>query len=224
MLSMLNAIVASGSRRPVWFVHGARNGREHAMGGRVRRLAREHAHVQVHVCYSRPTDSDRQGREYDSLGRVDGPLLRNLLPHLDFDFYLCGPAGFSDGLQDALEYRGVDAQRIRSERFTAAPGAENSPGPNRGVPQATGEKPVQVHFARSGVVARWDPGMASLLDLAEAQGLAPDAACRAGICQICTRRLVKGEVAYAPAPAGMPDPGFVLPCCSRPVSDVVVDL
>ncbi|MCP5119810.1 MAG: oxidoreductase, partial [bacterium] len=32
MISMLNAIADSGSQRDTWYVHGARNGREHAMG------------------------------------------------------------------------------------------------------------------------------------------------------------------------------------------------
>jgi ferredoxin len=83
---------------------------------------------------------------------------------------------------------------------------------------------VQVPFARSGVVARWDPGIASLLDLAEAQGLTPDSACRAGICQICACHIVDGEVAYPTTPAEMPEPGFILPCSAQPVTDVVVDL
>ncbi len=39
-ISMLNAIVESGSQRPTWFVHGARDGRVHAMGAHVRHLAR----------------------------------------------------------------------------------------------------------------------------------------------------------------------------------------
>ncbi len=30
MISMLNAIAGSGARRPVWFIHGTRSGREHA--------------------------------------------------------------------------------------------------------------------------------------------------------------------------------------------------
>jgi nitric oxide dioxygenase len=49
MISMLNAIVASGAGRPVWFIHGPRNGREHAMGRHVRRLAREHDNVHAHI-------------------------------------------------------------------------------------------------------------------------------------------------------------------------------
>jgi ferredoxin-NADP reductase len=224
MISMLNAIVASGAKRPVWFIHGARNGREHAMGARVRRIAREHNNVHVHVCYSRPTNSDRQGRDFDTVGQVNGALLQWLLPHEDFTFYCCGPNRFMEGLRDALLGWGVDVQRIRSERFDAASVLHDVSVRDRTLTEPTGERPVQVHFKRSGVVARWEPGTASLLDLAETQGLVPDSACRAGFCQICSQRLVQGEVAYAKTPTVMPEPGFILPCCTRPISDVVVDL
>jgi len=224
MISMLNAIVASGVERPVWFIHGARNGREHAMGRHLRHLARDRDNVHVHVCYSRPTDVDHRGRDYHTVGHVDAGLLRRLLPHPGFDFYLCGPARFMEGLRDALLGWGADAQRIRSEHFGAAPAPHGVSAADRSVTDSAGERSVQVHFKRSGVVARWEPGTANLLDLAEIQGLAPDSACRAGICQICTQRLVKGEVAYATTPAVMPEPGFILPCCTRPIGDVVVDL
>lgn len=39
MVSMLDAIVRSGSGRPTWYVHGAQNGRVHAMREHVRPLA-----------------------------------------------------------------------------------------------------------------------------------------------------------------------------------------
>ena len=224
MISMLNAMVASGVERPVWFIHGARNGREHAMGALVRRLAREHTNVHAHFCYSRPTDSDRQDRDYDTLGRVDGALLQRLLPDRDITFYLCGPDQFMGGLRDALLDWGVDAQRIRCEHFGDALAPNEIAARDRNATESTEERRVQVHFKRSGVVARWEPGTASLMDLAEAQGLVPDSACRAGFCQICSQRLVQGQVAYAKAPAVLPEPGFFLPCCTRPVSDVVVDL
>ena len=54
MVSMLNAIVESDSKRPVWYVHGTRDGREHAMGPHIRRMAVENANVHVHVNYSQP--------------------------------------------------------------------------------------------------------------------------------------------------------------------------
>jgi ferredoxin-NADP reductase len=224
MISMLEAIVASDVERPVWFIHGARNGREHAMGALVRRLAREHPNVHAHVCYSRPTDSDRQGRDYDTVGRVDGALLQRLLPHQDLEICLCGPDQFVDGLRDALLDWGVDTQRVRCEHFGAASPPHEIVAHDPDKAEAAWERSVQVYFKRSGVVARWEPGTASLLDLAEAQGLVPDSACRAGFCQICSQRLVQGEVAYAKTPTVIPEPGFILPCCTRPISDVVVAL
>ncbi len=48
-ISILNANVEAGSKRPIWFVHGARNGRKHAMGAHVRRVAAENADVRVHI-------------------------------------------------------------------------------------------------------------------------------------------------------------------------------
>jgi hypothetical protein len=58
MTSMLNAITESSSKRPVWFVHGARGGREHAMGAHIHLLAAENDYVHVHARYSRPRPED----------------------------------------------------------------------------------------------------------------------------------------------------------------------
>jgi hypothetical protein len=224
MISMLTAIVSSGSGRPVWFIHGARNGREHAMGEVVRRIGREHADVHVHVLYSRPTVSDRQGRDYDAAGYVDGALLQRLLPRLDLDFYLCGPGRFMGSLRNSLLGSGVDEQRIHSEHFNAALTPADATVPEPIATERRQNQSVQVRFARSRVVACCEPGTASILELAETAGLIPDSACRAGVCQICMQRLVQGEVAYLPEPSQVPEPGFILPCCARPVTDVVVDL
>ncbi len=117
MVSMLRALVARDEARPVWFVHGARDGRHHALAEEVRRLAAQSDSVAFHVSYSRPGEEDRLGRDYDAEGRVDGALLAGLLPDLDADFYLCGPIGFMAHVQEDLEGRGVHPGRIHSESF-----------------------------------------------------------------------------------------------------------
>lgn len=80
MISMLNAIVAAGSERPVWFIHGARNGREHVMGEHVRRLAAAHHNVRLHVRYSRPEPADIMGQGHDGVGHVTVDVSKALLP------------------------------------------------------------------------------------------------------------------------------------------------
>lgn len=117
LVSMLHELIGGGDNRRVWFVHGARDGRHHALANEVRDLAARAPNVRLHVAYSQPRPEDELGRHYDSTGRVDGALLEKLVPGLDADFYLCGPTGFMASVQEHLEARGVPPERIRSETF-----------------------------------------------------------------------------------------------------------
>jgi len=228
MISMLNTIAQSGARRPVWFIHGTRSGREHAMGARVRRLAEVHGNVHVHIRYSEPGPADIQGRDYDSEGRVDIALLKRLLPFDDYDFFLCGPPPFMKSLYCGLLSLDVSEARIHYEFFGPASvlKEESKPLGPAEAPSAEAELAggIQVTFARSGVSAAWDPACESILDLAERQGLSPDYSCRSGICHTCMCALVEGEVEYLETPLDEPDPGCVLICCSKPKTNLVIEV
>lgn len=113
-VSMLHAILAEGSTRPVWFVHGARDGRHHPLAAELRALAARRPGITVHVAYSRPGTDDTG---YDSVGRVDGALLERLVSAPDAHYFLCGPVGFMAAVQADLERRGVGSERIHSESF-----------------------------------------------------------------------------------------------------------
>ena len=116
MVSMLHALGAQPGR-PVHFVHGARDGRHHALAAEVRSGVEARGDTSLHVVYSRPRAEDRQGSDYDSEGRVDAALLERVLPDLDAEYYLCGPLPFMADLAAGLEARGVPAERIHSESF-----------------------------------------------------------------------------------------------------------
>ncbi|MCH7777941.1 MAG: MOSC domain-containing protein [Gemmatimonadetes bacterium] len=228
MISMLNAIVQSDAPRPVWFVHGTRNGREHAMGAHVRRLAEENENVHVHIRYSQPDPDDVEGRDYDSRGRVDMALLKQVLPFDDYDFFICGPTPFMRSLYCGLLSLGMSESRIHYEFF--GPGSmlteESKPAGPVEVPTAEAELTggTQVTFARSGVTASWDPACESILELAERQGLNLAYSCRSGICHTCMCELTEGEVEYLDEPLDEPDPGYVLICCSMPKTNLVLDV
>ena len=222
MVSMLNTIVDGGSQRPVWYFHGARNGREHAMGAHVRHLAAEHNNVHAHISYSRPNTEDLAGRDYDSKGYVNVDLLKTLLPEAAYDFYLCGPGSFMKALYTGLLAWGVPQTRIRYEFFGPAMTLkEDTPGK---ATHSTTDEGWRVSFARSGISANWDVASENILDFAEARGLRPDFSCRTGICHTCMCTLIEGEVDYVTEPSDQPDPGCVLICCSKPRSNVVLDL
>ncbi|MEE8349490.1 MAG: MOSC domain-containing protein [Acidobacteriota bacterium] len=227
MISMLNSIVDSESGRPTWFIHGSRNGRDHAMGPHVRQVAEEKNHLQIHVRYSRPLPEDRLGIDYDDQGHVDMELLKRLLPDNGFDFFVCGPTPFMKSLVNGLLDWGVAASRIHYEFFGPASEltarTETTPAKRTEEVSQHGEE-IEVTFSRSSITATWNPSFESILDLAEANGLSPDYSCRAGVCQTCICALKEGEVEYVVEPLEPPAQGSVLICCSKPKTPIVVDV
>jgi ferredoxin-NADP reductase/MOSC domain-containing protein YiiM len=228
VLAMLQALAAEGSMRDVWWLHGTRNGREHAFAAEVRELLAGLAHHHSHVCYSTPDPGDRPSADFDSAGHLDLRLLQQLNLPQDGDYYLCGPAAFMSDLTAGLSAWDVAPDRIHTELFGAGPSltpgiAASAKKPAHVPAGAPGPGPM-VSFARSGLNVRWGPSYASLLELAEACDVPVRWSCRTGVCHNCESGLVAGAVSYAPEPLDAPADGNVLICCSRPQSDVVIDL
>ena len=224
MISMLNTIVETGADRTVRFVHGARNGAEHAMGAHVRRLAEENDSVHCHVRYSSPAPEDVIGRDYDAKGRVDAALLKQLCPEDGVDYYLCGPPPFLKSIFTGLLALGVAEDRIHYEFFGPAEAMRNTDDAGGGAGDCVEcSTEIEVTFKRSGVTGNWNPSFGTLLDMAEGMGLSPPYSCRSGICQTCICSIENGEVEYVEEPLDPPDDDAVLICCARPKSDIVID-
>lgn len=233
MISMLDTIVDHGLVRDVWFIHGTRSQKEHAMGQHVRRLAEENANVNAHIAYEKTSPDCIKGEHYDSEGFITLELLKNLLGSTDYEFYLCGPPPFMKAIYNALCDWGADENRIHYEFFGPATVLrEGAPPPDEAAPNAetdvaaapaTGNAGT-ITFAQSGRSAEWDPKFENILDFAEAQGLTPASGCREGICQTCMVELKEGKVIYDEEPIIPPDPGCVLICQSKPDGDVTIDI
>ena len=227
LVSMLNAIVEAGSGLPTWFLHGSRNGRVHALGEHVRRVAQENENVKVHVRYSQPSPEDVIDRDYDDVGHIDIELVKRLVLDTNRDFYLCGPTPFMKSLFDGLLEWEVPEHRIHYEFFGPASALKERAKvatPKRLAEASECCTDIEVTFSQSGVKANWNPSFESILDLAEANGLSPDYSCRSGICHTCMCPLEEGDVEYVLEPLDPPDPGSVLICCSKPKTNVVVDV
>ena len=140
-----------------------------------------------------------------------------MLPFDDYDFYLCGPPPLIRALYDGLIELGVLGERIHSESFGPATvlkhDAETKQPPAKGEPVGGS---VAVRFADSDVEVDWFPGKGTLLELAEAAGLAPEFACRSGICGTCATRIECGTVDYLEAPSAAQGDDEVLICCATP--------
>jgi ferredoxin-NADP reductase/MOSC domain-containing protein YiiM len=228
VIAMLHALAAQASPRNIWWLYGARDGREHPFAQEVRTLLKALVHGQSHIRYSSPKREDRLGVDFDACGRLDIAVLRNLGVPRNADFFICGPPTFMSELTQGLAAWGIASDRIHTELFGAAPSrspgiAASSHRPPHSPAGPTGTGPL-VSFARSGLNVRWGSAFQSLLELAEACDVPARWSCRTGVCHNCEVGLVAGTVAYRPDPIDPPANGNALICCSQPRGDVVIDL
>jgi ferredoxin-NADP reductase/MOSC domain-containing protein YiiM len=228
VLAMLHALAAEASTKDIWWLYGARNGREHPFAEEVRESLKGLPHHHSHVCYSTPDPQDRPDVDFNSAGHLDTRVLQQLDLPRNGDFYICGPSTFMNDLTAGLTALGIAPDHIHTEMFGT--GASNTPGiaaSPRQAPHlpagAAGSGPM-VSFARSGLNVRWGSSFQSLLELAEACDVPVRWACRTGVCHTCETGLVAGKVGYRPDPIDAPADGNMLICCARPEGDVVIDL
>ena len=186
MLSMANAIAASGSKREAYFFFGVRNVREHIHKEELEKLAAENENIHLHVAYSKPGEQDVKGKDYQHEGRVGIELLKELLPSNNFEYYLCGSGAFMKCLTDGLEAWGVLDKDVFFEAFGPATVKKKAAVTT---PEETSHlQKVNVTFARSNKTVRWEPSLENILEFAKAQGVKIDSGCCAGSCGSMRRR------------------------------------
>tara|TARA_Y100001960_G_scaffold293198_1_gene336014 strand:+ start:1500 stop:2792 length:1293 start_codon:yes stop_codon:yes gene_type:complete len=223
VLSMLNAIVESGSKRETYFFYGVTNSGDHAMREHLHKLGLEHENVHINICYSRPEAGDQLGEFYHHEGRMSVDLFREILPDQNFDFYLCGPPPMMTSVVESLEEWGVPENRVNFEAFGPASVrkakqelAQTSQADDLGAE-------INITFSRSGKSTAWKPGSGSILEFAEEHGVTIDSGCRAGNCGTCITAIKEGDVTYINEPGSPPEAGSCLTCISIPKSDLVID-
>jgi stearoyl-CoA 9-desaturase NADPH oxidoreductase len=207
VMSMLRTLCNGGHTAPVTFLHYAPSREELIFGDELETLAARHRHVRIVTVFTRSApgalSAGLQGYFGPSHLDVAAPDYRSA------EVYVCGP----EGLVQAV--RGVDGlgERVQVERFEASQARAAAPG------EATGH----IRFAASGVGC--DNDGRTLLEQAEAAGLAPDHGCRMGVCHTCTRRLESGRVQHVSTGQECSEPGALIQLCvNAPVGDVRVDL
>lgn len=117
MQSLLHELAREDGARPVWFIHGARDGGHHVLSQETRDLVASRPTISLHVAYSSPIETDRLGEDFHSEGRIDGALVTGLVDAPDAHYLLCGPAAFMADIQNTLERKGVSPQNIHTESF-----------------------------------------------------------------------------------------------------------
>ncbi|HEY1305935.1 MAG TPA: iron-sulfur cluster-binding domain-containing protein [Vicinamibacterales bacterium] len=221
LLSMLRFAVSSDPTRPITLLYSARDRHALAFLPELRVLAQRHPQVRIGV-----TVSERDAPEPWRRGRIDLAMVRQYVAHPAHTiFCVCGPTAMMADMERLLTEVGVPASQIRSEQFDTAVAATalNTRSSAHDVSD-TSQRGYQLKFATSGRTSRVT-GSQTLLEAAEAEGVAITFSCRSGVCQACRTRLAAGDVDCQSSVLDAEDraAGFILPCVSVAQSDCVLE-
>lgn len=154
-------------------------------------------------------------------GRISQGLVSALIPDIaGRTVFACGPEGFMQTAREIAERMGVPADRFFQESFVTfvtKVAEEADEGPS--------EKAYEVRFAKSGSTTACSETK-SILKAAQAINVKIQTSCGKGICGTCRVKLTSGTVTMTHG-GGIKqreiDQGYILACCSKPTSDLVVD-
>ncbi|WP_157271239.1 hybrid-cluster NAD(P)-dependent oxidoreductase [Azohydromonas aeria] len=225
LMSMSRAWADLGLDADVQFIHAARTPQDIVFDDELKLLARSLPRWRATmVCEDRGTTPGYSGL----LGRLTLPLLRSQVPDLlEREVWCCGPAPFMAAVRAMLVEAGFDMARYHEESFTFETPADTAglaaaPAPS---PAGTEAKTFAITLKTRG--ERFECGAdETVLKAAQRAGVRWPFSCSSGVCGTCRTRKLGGEVEMNQGGGLRPREvaqGWMLPCCSKPLSDLELD-
>lgn len=220
LMAMSRALHDLGADADIVFVQAARSPADLIFRAELDLIAR--ANPRFKVVHVVETDAGEPGWP-GFRGRLSKAVLALVAPDLaEREAFTCGPAPFMAAVRTMLAEAGHPPARYHEESFafedlvTAPAAAPTAP--------STAET-FRVTFTRSGRTIDC-PSDRTVLETAGLAGLRLPSSCTKGMCGTCKSRIVSGEVAMTPA-GGIRkreiEAGLALLCCSKPLSDLVIE-
>lgn len=219
MLSMLEYMTANEPSRKIFFFHASLNKSVQAMFSRLKDLNNDNENLHLSIHHSEPDNDEQINIDYDYEGFITKKYLESALPKTEMEYYLCGPLVFMEIMFQFLTDLGVEEEKIKYEFFGEGKKLSNKP-----VFVDSNTNNFKVKFTKSNKEVYWDDNQSSILELAESAGITPEFSCRMGTCSTCESSLLNGDVTYDPEPFMETPEGSVLICCSKPTSDIEIEL
>jgi glycine betaine catabolism B len=231
LMSMSRSHHELGEDRDIVFVHSARTPDDIIFARELDLIASNQQRFRTSfVC-------ERMGQRTNwpgVTGFLSLPLLRLIAPDfMEREIFTCGPAPYMKAVRDLLAEAGFDRARYHEESFSfdslspaeQAAASEGASAPIEGEAAAAGETRYAVTFAKTHRDIECG-AHEHVLDAAKRAGLRLPSSCTQGMCGTCKVKLVSGQVDMRHN-GGIRqreiDQGMVLLCCSKPLSDSVVD-
>ena len=210
-MSLLESL-PDGAPIEIWLFYSNRNSQTHAFQSRIAFHAARLPGLKVSNHYTSPLPSDILGRDFDSNDRITAAIVPENLIARRARVYMCGTSEMMKAFAEGLIARGLPHFDIFREIFTAPAG-----------PLADDGKTYTVTFSKSKKkLSDWTSTKGTILNFAEAEGLALPSGCRVGQCESCALHIVSGCVRYLNG-VESDDPSVCLTCSAVPASDLVLD-
>jgi glycine betaine catabolism B len=221
LMSMTRASIDLGLDRDIVFVHSARTPADIVFRKELQRLAELSPRLRTFfVCEGLGDEDGWSG----PVGRLSLQLLSEWVPdYIDREVFTCGPAGYMSAVRNLLREGGHNPARYHQESFDIT--ANVAPEPVATESQ-TRQETFTVKLSRSSKSFTMSASD-TVLSAARKAGVAIPSSCSQGVCGTCKTKLLEGAVDMKHN-GGIRDrevlKGFRLLCCSRPTSDLVLDL
>lgn len=222
LMAMTRAAADLHADLDIVFVHSARTPKDIIFREELARLERCMPRLRtLFFCEGLGDEPDWAG----PIGRLSIAELQQRIPDfLERSVFTCGPKGYMDAARALLGSAGFDLARYHQESFdiNAEVVVEPTPGAEPGLAQDT----FTVRLARSGKSFTMSADQ-TVLSAAKKAGAVVPSSCSQGVCGTCKTALLEGSVEMKHN-GGIRqreiDKGLRLLCCSRPTSDLVIDL
>jgi ferredoxin-NADP reductase len=219
-MSMARAAYDLAANLDIVFVHSARSPADIIFRDELAQMQAHQSRFRVlAICEAKGEETDWQS----PIGRLDLALLSAQVPDWrEREVFTCGPQGYMTAARGVLENAGFDLAHYHQESFDINALAAETSAPAT----PASETGFTVTLAKSGKTFSVSPTQ-TLLAAAKKAGAVVPSSCSQGVCGTCKTAVLQGEVDMQHN-GGIRqreiDKGLRLLCCSRPTSDLVLDL
>ncbi len=224
LMSMTRASIDLGLDRDVVFVHSARTPADIVFRKELERLVALSPRLRTFfLCEGIGDESNWPG----PTGRLSLQLLSEWVPdYIEREVFTCGPAGYMSAVRTLLREGGHDPVRYHQESFDFSADAAAAKQAEPATPKSdASQETFTVKLSRSAKTFTMSASE-TVLAAAKKAGVAIPSSCSQGICGTCKTKILEGEVDMKHN-GGIRDreiqKGFRLLCCSRPMSDLVLE-
>lgn len=209
MLSILRTAADRGIKLDAVFIHVARTYEDAIAAEEIPQLQRRLPNLVYSILPSQGVDKFR----------LTGDALLRMVPDLaDRAVLCCGPTSFMDMVWQTAQTAGVPIENYMQESFDFASGLDFE--------EVSEDAPLRrITFTKSGITFDCPEGV-NILRAAKDAGVAMPSSCSKGECGTCKTFKHSGEVNMQNE-GGIRqreiDRGFILPCVSRPLTDIILD-